>query len=168
MLGALLGLMTGNVWALNDDADKPITIAADEVVYEQQQETVTYVGNVRINQGTLKITAEKVTALLQDDRVVRLTADGNPAYYSQQLKADQTNMQADARTIVYHTRDEKVDLKGDAHLSQEGNDFRGELIKYDIRAGRVDAASTKPKRIQMILQPQRASDSAPKPDKDGQ
>jgi len=97
-----------------------------------------------------------VTIEFENDKVIRLTARGNPAYYSQKLKSNQETMQADARTIVYHTRDEKVDLEGNAHLTQQGNDFRGELIEYDIRAGRVDAASAEPKRIQMILQPKRS------------
>ena len=152
--GVLLGASIA-AQALSEDADKPMQISADEVVYEQKVDTVTYRGNVRINQGTLKIIAHQVTAELEDDRVVRLTATGEPAYYSQQLKADQARMQADARTIVYHTQDELVDLKGNAHLTQEGNDFRGELIKYNIRAGRVDASSSKPERIRMTLQPKR-------------
>lgn len=144
-------------YALTDDADKPIQIRSDELVYEERASKATYKGDVTVNQGTLTITAEMVTIEFEDDKVVRLTADGSPAYYSQKLKADQENMQADARTIVYHTRDERVDLKGNAHLTQEGNDFRGELIEYDIRAGRVDAASSKPERIKMILQPKRAT-----------
>ncbi len=159
-------LSAGDVLALTDDADKPIQIRSDELVYEEKASKATYKGAVTVNQGSLKITAEVVTIEFEDNKVVRLTADGSPAYYSQKLKTNQANMQADARTIVYHTRDEKVDLKGNAHLTQEGNDFRGELIEYDIRAGRVDAASSKPERIRMTLQPKRSSDgqqtSAPK------
>jgi len=150
-------LVPATVLALTDDADKPIQIRSDELVYEEKTSKATYKGDVQVNQGSLKITAEMVTIELEDDKVVRLIAAGSPAYYSQQLKSDQESMQADAQTIIYHTRDEKVDLKGDAHLSQEGNDFRGELIEYDIRAGRVDAASTKPERIKMTLQPKRSN-----------
>lgn len=152
-----LALGSNSALALNEDADKPIQIRSDELVYEDKASRATYTGDVEVNQGSLKITAEKVTIEFEDDKVIRLIAAGSPAYYSQQLKADQENMQADARTIIYHTRDEKVDLKGDAHLSQEGNDFRGELIEYDIRAGRVDAASEKPDRIRMTLQPKKRS-----------
>lgn len=157
LVGAYAVFFAATTYALNDDADKPIQIRSDELVYEERASKATYKGDVTVNQGTLTITAEMVTIEFEDDKVVRLTADGSPAYYSQKLKPDQENMQADARTIVYHTRDERVDLKGNAHLTQEGNDFRGELIEYDIRAGRVDAASSKPERIKMILQPKRAT-----------
>lgn len=163
LAGAALfcALLSQQTAALTEDADQPIQIFSDELVYEEKASKATYRGDVRVNQGSLKITAETVTIEFENDKVVRLTADGSPAYYSQKLKSDQETMQADARTIVYHTRDEKVDLKGNAHLTQQGNDFRGELIEYDIRAGRVDAASTEPKRIQMILQPKRSKDGGP-------
>ena len=158
LLATLTAFATPAAWALTDDADQPIQIHSDELVYEEKASRATYKGDVQVNQGSLKINAEMVTIEFEDDKVVRLIANGSPAYYSQKLKSDQENMQADARKIVYHTRDEKVDLEGDAHLTQEGNDFRGELIEYDIRAGRVDAASTEPERIKMTLQPKRSSD----------
>jgi len=140
LIAALLVLIAPTAAGLTEDADQPIQIFSDELVYEEKASKATYRGDVRVNQGTLKITAEVVTIEFEDDKVIRLTADGSPAYYSQKLKSDSETMQADARTIVYHTRDELVDLKGDAHLTQEGNDFRGELIKYDIRAGRRKSA----------------------------
>ncbi len=161
ILGAFSSLPTA---ALTEDADQPIQIFSDELVYEEKAEKATYRGAVRVNQGSLKITAEEVTIEFENDKVVRLIAQGNPAYYSQKLKSNQETMQADARTIVYHTRDEKVDLEGNAHLTQQGNDFRGELIEYDIRAGRVDAASAEPKRIQMTLQPKRSKAPATQTD----
>jgi len=82
-----------------------------------------------------------------------------PAFYRFQQRAGVPGVER--RPAIHRYRgDEKVDLKGDAHLSQEGNDFRGELIEYDIRAGRVDAASEKPERIRMTLQPKRSKDDA--------
>ena len=167
-LGMLLTSVWASIWvpqalALSDDADMPIQINSDELVYEEKASKATYKGNVKVNQGSLTITADKVTIEFEDDRVVRLIADGSPAHYSQKLQTDQENMQADATTIIYHTRDEKVALKGDAHLTQEGNDFRGALIEYDIRAGRVDAASQKPDRIKMTLQPKQSSDTESTP-----
>lgn len=164
LVSALIALVSSAATALPEDADQPIQIHSDELVFEEKAEKATYRGDVSVNQGSLEITAEVVTIEFEDDKVVRLTAEGNPAYYSQKLKSNQETMQADARTIVYHTRDEKVDLDGDAHLTQEGNDFRGEHIAYDIRAGRVDASSAEPKRIQMTLQPKRGQTSGPAPE----
>ena len=62
--------------------------------------------------------------------------------------------------IVYHTRDERIDLEGEAHLNQKGNEFRGEVIAYDVREGRVDASTRDDKRIRMVLQPKRAAEEA--------
>ena len=41
-------------------------------------------------------------------RVVRITAEGDRAHYQQQLKADESMVFADAKTIVYFTQEERV------------------------------------------------------------
>jgi lipopolysaccharide export system protein LptA len=148
-----LAFYTQPTHALPEDADQPIHILGDKVVLEEKAETATYSGNVTINQGSLKITADRVTFEFEDEQVVRIIARGSPAYYSQKLKPGQQNMQANARTIVYHTSIERIDLKGSAHLQQQGNDFRGEVIEYDMRAGRVDATADGDTPIRAILQP---------------
>ncbi|MEM7220164.1 MAG: lipopolysaccharide transport periplasmic protein LptA [Pseudomonadota bacterium] len=152
-----LALCSPHLGALPEDADQPIRITADELVYEDKLDRATYTGDVQINQGSVEIRADRVTVELEDEKIVRVRAEGEPAYYSQQLKAGEERMNADARVIVYHTSDERVDLRGDAHLVQEGNDVRGDEIAYDIRAGRVEAdAGERSGRIRMILQPKRA------------
>ena len=46
-----------------------------------------------------------------------------------------------------------VDSFRDAYLSQEGNEISGEVIKYDIVAGKVDAQSDSSGPVRMVLQP---------------
>ena len=141
-----------SAFALPEDADQPIHISSKEAVWERVG-TATYKGDVHVNQGSLEIMADKVTVEFEDERVVRVTALGEPARYKQTLQDDETPVRADANVIVYHTRDERIDLEGEAHLNQKGNEFRGEVIAYDVRAGRVDASTNDDKRIRMILQP---------------
>lgn len=145
--------------ALPNDADQPIHISSQEAVWEKVG-TATYNGNVKVNQGTLEISADKVTVEFEDERVIRVTASGEPARYKQTLEDDQQPVRADAQVIVYHTRDERIDLEGEAHLNQKGNEFRGEVIAYDVREGRVDASTRDDKRIRMVLQPKRAAEEA--------
>jgi lipopolysaccharide export system protein LptA len=85
--------------------------------------------------------------------VVRITALGSPARYKQQLAADEEQVEADASTIVYHTQQERLDLKGNAFLRQEGNEITGDFIQYDIVAGKVDAKANESDPVRMILQP---------------
>ena len=46
-----------------------------------------------------------------------------------------------------------MDLKGAANLEQEGSTLTGDVIVYDIVAGRVDASATEEAPVTMVLQP---------------
>ena len=140
--------------ALPEDADQPINIRADTVEYDQSGNRIIYRGSVQVDQGTLRVTAEIMTIDLQDgNKVMRITAEDTPARYQQQIEADKAMVRAEALTIVYHTQDERVDLKGAANLEQEGSTLTGDLIVYDIVAGRVDATATEEAPVTMVLQP---------------
>jgi lipopolysaccharide transport protein LptA len=93
-----------------------------------------------------------MTIELVDQKVVRITAEGNLAHYEQQLNPDEDRVIANAETIVYHTQTERVELMGQAHLTQNDNEFRGALIEYDMRAGKVNASGSEG-RVEMIFAP---------------
>jgi lipopolysaccharide export system protein LptA len=150
---AVLVLLSSNVDALPEDSAQPIHIRSDTAELDQSKNLVVYHGSVRMDQGTMNVTADTMTVELKDSLVVRITAEGDRAHYQQQIKPDESIVYADAKTIVYFTQDERVHLSGDAHLTQDKNDFTGDLIKYDIRAGKVDAQANGDGKVQMILQP---------------
>ncbi len=140
--------------ALPEDADQPIHIRADTVEYDQTGNQVVYRGSVQVDQGTLRVTAETMIIELQDGKkVLRITALDTPAHYQQQIEEGEALVRAEALTIVYHTQDERVDLKGEASLEQEGSLLSGDLIIYDIVAGRVDATAEQDSPVRMVLQP---------------
>jgi lipopolysaccharide export system protein LptA len=150
---AALSLLPLNVQALPEDADQPIHIRADSAEFDQKADRVTYRGSVQVDQGTLRVTADTMTIDRENEKVVRITAIGTPAYYQQQVEVDQEQVRADASTIIYHTQDERIDLKGDANLEQEGSTVSGDLIVYDIVAGKVDATAEGDAPVRMVLQP---------------
>ena len=140
-------------YALKDDADQPIHIEGDDAEIDQVNRTVVYEGNVQVDQGTLRVNANKLVIEYENRKVVRITAHGTPARYSQQLEGEQGLVEAHAQTIVYHTEDDLVDLKGDASLTQQGSELTGELITYDIVLGKVEASAGGNGRVQTIFQP---------------
>ena len=152
------------VLALPEDADQPIHIRADNAEIDQEQQLVIYRGAVQVDQGTLRVNADKMTVEYADQKVVRITATGNPAHYQQQIEADEDQVKARSSTIIYHTQEERLDLVGDAYLFQEGNEITGDLIKYDIVAGKVDAQSDSEGPVRMILQPATRRQSTAPPD----
>jgi lipopolysaccharide export system protein LptA len=161
--GALLALLAFplGVQALPEDSDQPIHIRADTAEIDNQAERVIYRGSVQVDQGTLRVTAETMTIDYEDQKVVRITAVGNPAHYKQQIELDEPEVHADALTIIYHTRDERIELKEQARLEQEGSTLAGDLIIYDIVEGKVDATAEADAPVRMTLQPATVEKSSP-------
>lgn len=154
---SVLCVSSSLTWALPEDADAPIVIRADTGEFDQKSNQATYVGNVQVDQGTMRVNAERMVVHRKDKKVTRITFFGdatNPARYQQQLTVDEGQVKARANTITYHTQREVLDLEGRAFLSQQGNEVTGNTIKYDIVKGKVNAAS-KPNGgpIQMIIMP---------------
>ncbi|MBX3705109.1 MAG: lipopolysaccharide transport periplasmic protein LptA [Pseudomonadales bacterium] len=139
--------------ALPGDADQPIHIRADAAEMDQTSERIVYRGAVRVDQGSLRVDAEQITVEYEDQKVVRIVAQGGPATYRQELENPSGEVVAQATNITYLTRDERLELHGGAFLSQQGNEISGDTIVYDMVAGRVEAVSGEGSPVRMVLQP---------------
>lgn len=140
-------------WALPQDADQPIHIRADAAEMDQGTDQIVYRGGVRVDQGTLRVDADQITVQYEDQKVIRIVAQGQPASYRQQLDKPEGEVVAEATTIVYLTREERLELQGTASLSQQGNEISGDTILYDMVAGKVEAVSGEGGSVRMVLQP---------------
>ena len=150
---AALSAFAGAAFALPEDSQQPINIHADSAELDQNKNIAIYHGSVKMEQGTMTVTGDKMTIELEDQQVVRIIAEGERAHYQQQIKPDESMVLADAKKITYFTAEERVELIGNAHLTQDNNEFTGELIKYNTNEGKVDASSNGQGSVQMILQP---------------
>ncbi len=166
LLVAVLSAMSStSARALPEDADAPIVVRADDGEFDQKNNQAIYRGNVQVDQGTMRVTAERMIIQRKDKKVTRITFfgdDTSPARYKQQLNLEEGEVNAHADTITYHTQRELLDLEGHAFLTQEGNEITGNSIKYDIVAGKVNAAS-KPNSgpIKMVIMPDGTTKLAP-------
>jgi lipopolysaccharide export system protein LptA len=146
-------LVSSLAFALPEDSQQPIHIHSDSAELDQNKNLAIYHGSVKMEQGTMTVTGDTMTVVLQDQLVVRIIAEGNRAHYQQQVKPDESMVFADAKKIVYFTQEERVELTGNAYLTQDKNEFTGELIKYDVNEGKVDASANGQGKVQMVLQP---------------
>lgn len=154
-LAAALALVVlpATTLALPGDADQPIHIRADRAQVDRNAQTIVYSGSVQVDQGTMRVRADEMIIEYEDQRVVRIIAQGQPARYQQELEDDQGQVRADARTIVYNLQQEQLQLQGEAFLTQGGNEITGDLIRYDIVAGRVDAEAGEEGPVRVTVQP---------------
>jgi lipopolysaccharide export system protein LptA len=146
-------LISFQALALPEDSQQPIHIHSDSAELDQNKNLAIYHGSVKMEQGTMTVTGDTMTVVLQDQLVVRIIAEGDRAHYQQQVKPDESMVLADAKKIVYFTQEQRVELTGNAYLTQDKNEFTGELIKYDVNEGKVDASANGQGKVQMVLQP---------------
>ncbi|MEC8428885.1 MAG: lipopolysaccharide transport periplasmic protein LptA [Pseudomonadota bacterium] len=155
---ALLPLAPVSVQALPSDREQPIHIQSDTAERDEKQGITTYRGDVQMDQGTLRIKADKVVIHSVDNQVSVIVATGKPARYKQTPELNKPEVKASGNTIEYLVSEEKLHLIKNASLVQnDGTTMTGERINYDMKDAVVKAAgqtsSTRPKRIHMVIPP---------------
>jgi|SRR5690554_2936474 lipopolysaccharide transport periplasmic protein LptA len=165
-LGSYLFLLLCTFWlptaahALPSDKEQPIHISANSAQLDRKQRTATYTGDVKLKQGTLEISADRITIHTNNnDKVEKMEAHGSPARYQQKPAENQATITAQANSIRYTLTNEHLLLLENAFLEQEnGASISGNRIDYDIRKEIMKAAGKKdaqqPQRIEIVIPPQ--------------
>lgn len=138
---ALLCLCWSQAEALPEDREQPIRITADSALRDEKQGFTVYTGNVQLQQGSLRIRAERLTVHHQVEAAERIVAEGSPAHLQEQPEPDKGLLHARARTIEFFSSEERVQLRQDASIEQDGSLVTGNSIDYFIAEQRVRADS---------------------------
>lgn len=149
--------------ALPEDWQQQLEIESDTAELDRKSGIVVYRGNVQLQQGSLKIKADSILLMFNGDTLEQVVAEGEPAYYSQKVVADKPATQAKAKRIEYLAAKRELRFRGGAQLTQENNEFSGELIRYDVVSETVYATGQdtgshgkeENQRIKVIIKPNR-------------
>lgn len=155
VLAAVLAWTCGQAVALPDDTEQPIHITTDEALRDEKTGRTVYQGNVELVQGTIKITADRITFYRLENEAERIVAEGSPARMQQQPEPDSPLMHAHGDIIEYFRSEERVQLRENAQVDQDGSIVRGDLIDYFINEQLVKAAAESDKRVIVVIPPQR-------------
>jgi lipopolysaccharide export system protein LptA len=149
-LGAALLLSVSQYsLSLPDDRKQAINLSSDRAIYEKNQGI--YIGNVNMSQGSLKIRADKLTIVESDRKVEKVIAEGTPAYFEQQPRADEGVVIATAQRIEYSLQDEEILLQRNASITHQGSKISGDRVVYSGRKQMVVAdggSNDKENRVQ--------------------
>lgn len=141
--------------ALSSDANEPIRLLADKATYSERSGVTTYAGNVTITQGTLKMTADNLTVNLTPSRDIdSAIATGRPATIQQIVTTEKGLAKGQANRIDYNVKTGIVTLTGNAHLNQNGGSFSGNVIRYSLKVGDVEATAGGSQRVELVFPPQ--------------
>lgn len=95
-------------------------------------------GNVIIEQGTMKLQADSIVADLNAKREIStITATGRPARFQQQVDVNKGLAKGQAQKIIYNAETGIITLSGSALLQQNGASIRGNTLKYSMNKGDV-------------------------------
>ena len=154
---AIIWLIAPSVFALPEDRDQPIEIAADNAVINAKQNQAEYTGAVLVTQGTLKLEGELVNLKTNEAGEVEIfVSKGQPARFENlRRKTDKEPVRGQAFTIEYSYDTDRVILTGDAEITTEDSEFSGPEITYDLNTGEVTASGSLSKRVNMTMQPKK-------------
>jgi lipopolysaccharide export system protein LptA len=151
----LLALWAPVVVALSSDKDQPIDIVADSVAINESTGTSTYTGNVEINQGSIRLRADRVVVEHRPGEVRKIDATGAPARFRQLPDNSDQYVNGSAERLHYRLDSEELVLSGEAELTQGKDRFSSDRIVYDrvkavVKAG---AAAQGKERVRVTIQP---------------
>jgi lipopolysaccharide export system protein LptA len=142
VLIVIFALVTPRAFALDTDADQPISVLAQSAEFNPDQGLAIYTGNVEIEQGSLKVKAHKVTVYRKPDGSMdKIIAEGQSerVHMQQRPNTNDPVVHAYAMRIDYLTDAQQVDLNRQAQLENGQDRFTGERILYHLQTKRIQA-----------------------------
>lgn len=162
-----LFLIPSVVMALASDRDQPIELEADTADIDDLKGISIYTGNVILTQGSMVITADKLTLHNDKDKELeKAVAEGNKklATFKQRPEGKTQDFKARAVTMIYFLKKDKIHLLKKAHVQQDGDTFSSNKIIYDTKKETVIATSQKDsqgkpvasgERVKVTIQPRK-------------
>ena len=134
--------------AIGRNIDSPVEITADTLQIDQENGRATFVGNVVVGQGEMRLTGDEVEVAYATDNggpgaVEELEARGNVTFVS----GDEA---AEARNGRYTVAGAQLVLTGDVVLTQGTTTIAGDRLTVDVAAG----AGVMEGRVRVVFQPE--------------
>jgi lipopolysaccharide export system protein LptA len=164
LLALCLGGSVVPAAALEGDQGQPLFIEADSVELDDIQDTSVYIGNVQIDQGSMRILADHVTVKHKEDRRPRLiVALGNPVRYRQDMEGEKGEVKAHAQRMEYDADKEELTLIDQAELTQAADRFASDRILYDRARSQVKAGASAQGsgRVKITFTPEKQPEAKP-------
>ena len=145
------------------DRDKEIVVGADKLTADDNSRTSVVEGGVVVTQGTMRMTANKVTVREDKDRHKFYVANGAPVTFRQKRDNVDEWIEGFAERAEFDDRNDVLKLYSRARVKRNNDELTGDFISYDMKkevaevtgapanaktpnAGRVKVIITPPKK----------------------
>jgi lipopolysaccharide export system protein LptA len=137
--------------ALESDREQPMQVGADSAKGSVDSGKTVLTGNVRIDQGTLSIRADRGEVEQGDEDIQRVILDGAPVHLEQDIDG-QGRLKADANRIEYLLSDQRVIMTGAVRIERPRGLMTGERVVYHLDTGEMEAGEPGG-RVNMTIAP---------------
>lgn len=156
LLSICICLFTSTLYALQEDSKEKIYIVADSTIYNYKTGVNIFIGNVKVDQGTTHIRADKlITKNNTQHKIHEAIAYGlkDLAHYWTLPKLGDPETHARAKVIKFYPIESNVTLEQNVVVVQGKNSFQGELILYNRGDQTITVPASKNGRAVLIYNP---------------
>ncbi len=165
---AFLALSPLAALAERADREKEIVVGADRLTADDANRTSTFDGNVVVTQGTMRITAARVTVKEDAQRHKFYVASGAPVTFRQKRDKVDEWVEGMAERAEFDDRNDVLKLYNRARVRSNQNEITGDFISYDMKREVAEVSGAPPgkaaapdSRVKVIILPPK---KAPEPD----
>src|SRR5213075_1527129 len=125
-LAAVLACLVPGAHAERADREKEIVVGADRLTADDANRTSTFDGSVVVTQGTMRITASKVTVREDADRFKYYVASGAPVTFRQKRDKVDEWIEGFAERAEFDDRNDILKLFSRARVKSNQNEITGD------------------------------------------
>lgn len=143
-------------FALPEDDKEKVYIVSDRSNYNYKTGINVFEGNVKVDQGTTHLTADKLITKSNDQHKIKeAIAYGieKPAHYWTLPKVDDPELHTYALIIKYYPMDSNVIFEKNAVATQGENSFQGQLILYNMKDEIITVPASNNGRAVLVYNP---------------
>lgn len=153
------------------DREKEIVVGADKLTADDANRTSTFEGNVVVTQGTMRMTAAKVTVKEDTQRHKIYVANGSPVTFRQKRDKVDEWVEGFAERAEFDDRNDVLKLYSNARVKSNQNEITGDFISYDMKREVAEVSGAPPGKAPpanagrvkvIILPPKKAAEEEPK------
>lgn len=126
------------------DREKEIVVGADHLTADDANRTSTFEGTVIVTQGTMRITANKVTVKEDAQRHKYYVANGAPVTFRQKRDKVDEWVEGFAERAEFDDRNDILRLFNRAKVKSNQNEITGDFISYDMNKELAEVSGAPP------------------------
>lgn len=165
-------LVSGHpAWSQNQglDADSPMHIEADKVVYGQNDRKLEFIGQVHVQRPDFQLWCDRMEVILtsaeedgekQSEQTAKLGSAGKvrKIVAVDNVRLSMEQRQATSDRAKYYARESKIIMLGNVKLKENRNTVSGHRVTFYLKDGRSEIESKESDRVKAVFFPEEESE----------